>query len=160
MSEHTERAGANPAETEPARMPIDTDRLVGDLSEIHGLLRKAVNFANTPNLDIATSMDVMDTTARLFKATCGAYQLLARLRDEIPETRHRTVIEHVGDRPAATQASLHRAGLRRAAGAPSPEDFDKARQKLRELNALNETSRGTPSENLKTTSGPRVRCPS
>ncbi|MDE1939521.1 MAG: hypothetical protein KGI68_10905 [Alphaproteobacteria bacterium] len=145
MSEHTERAGANPAEANPARMPITTDRLMGDLSEMHGLLRKAVDFANIPSLDISTSMDVMNTTARLFKATCGAYQLLARLRDEIPETRHRTIVERVGER-----------GARPPTGAMH-EDFAEARRKVRELCALNETSRGISSENLKTTSGPRVR---
>ncbi len=145
MSEHIERAGANPAEADPAPMPIATDRLVGDLSEMHSLLRKAVDFANRPNLDITTSMEVMNTTARLFKATCDAYQLLARLRDEIPETRHRTIIERVGDRGARSPATA------------THEDIIEARRKLRELCALNEASRGTSSENLKTTSGPRVR---
>lgn len=150
MSEHTERAGANPAETEPARLPIDTDRLLGDLSEIHGLLRHAAELSNTPNLGVDTRMAAMDTTARLFKATCGAYQLLARLRDEIPETRHRTIVEHVGDQPQST----------RAGATQSHEDFIEMRRKLRELHALNQATGGTPSENLKTTSGPRVRCPS
>jgi hypothetical protein len=151
MSEHIERAGANPAEANPAPMPITTDRLVGDLSEMHGLLRKAVDFANRPSLDVTTSMEVMNTTARLFKATCDAYQLLARLRDEIPETRHRTIVEHVGGRSPSAAAAP------RAASTPTHEDIVKARQKIRELCALNEDSRGTPSENSKTTSGPRVR---
>ncbi len=147
MSEHIERAGANPAEADPARMPTTTDRLMGDLSEMHGLLRRAAGLCNIPNIGVNTQMAAMNTTARVFKATCDAYQLLARLRGEIPETRHRTIVEHVGNQPQGA----------RAAAATTHEEIIEARRKLRELCALDQASRGTPSENLKTTSGPRVR---
>ena len=113
MTNEATRTGANPAEAKAAEDGLShIEQLAADLDGIHALLREAVRVAsNREDYYFQQRMEATAMAARILKACSGAHFVLARLRNEVPESRHRLIVEHArpvqdtGISEAATSAT-------------------------------------------------------
>ncbi len=103
MNDVDTRAGADPAETKCADGPSHRERLATDLAGIHTLLCEVVRVGNDiENYYLPQRFEAMNLAARLLKATSAASMVLARLNNEIPESRHRLIVEHTAPQDGNT----------------------------------------------------------
>ncbi|MGC9953001.1 MAG: hypothetical protein ABSD21_01800 [Rhizomicrobium sp.] len=152
MTDEPTRTGANPTETKPDGEPDRIGRLAVDLDEVHALLHEATEIACKPERGLDTRMEAMNIAARILKACTGAHFVLARLRGEIPESRHRLIVERVAERETAEEEPTPYSYAR-----PTATEIAAERQKSEEARARGEHPFRTPSKNSKTTCGPHVR---
>jgi len=90
MTDESTRAGANPAQIKSAGEPDRIERLAVDLDDVHAMLHEATEIALKSDRGLATRMEAMTIATRILKACSGAHFVLARLKGEVPESRHRS----------------------------------------------------------------------
>jgi hypothetical protein len=150
MTEEPTRAGANPAQVKPAGKTDRIDRLAVDLDEVHAMLHEATEIALKSERGLDTRMEAMNIATRILKACTGAHFVLARLRGEIPESRHRIIVERAaegaGQEPAPYSYAL-----------PTAAEHAAERRKSEEARARGERPFRTVTKISKTTSEPHVR---
>jgi hypothetical protein len=152
MTEDPARAGANPAQAKPAGEPDRIGRLAVDLDEVHALLHEATEIACKYECGLDTRMEAMNIAARILKACTGAHLVIARLKGEIPESRHRLIVERVAEgAPAGEESAPY------SYAAPTAAEIAAERRKNEDARSRGERSFRTPSKILKTTSEPHVR---
>ena len=152
MTEDPTRAGANPAEANPIGEPDRIGRLAVDLDEVHALLHEAAEIACKPERGLDTRMEAMNIAARILKACTGAQFVLARLRGEIPESRHRLIVERVAEgAPAGEEPAPY------SYAAPTAAEIAAERRKTEDARSRDGQPFRPPSKISKTTSGPQVR---
>ncbi len=152
MTDEPTRVGVNPAEAKPAGEPDRIGRLAVDLDEVHAMLHEATEIACKSDRGLATRMEAMNIAARILKAYTGAHFVLARLRGEIPESRHRLIVERVAEGALAADEPAPYSYAR-----PTAVEIAEERRKSEEARSRGEQSHRTPPKILKTTSGPHVR---
>jgi len=148
MTEEPTRAGANPAES--AGEPDRIGRLAIDLDEAHAMLHEAIEVARKSDRGLATRMEAMTIATRILKACTNAHFVLARLKGEIPESRHRLIVERAAE-AAVEEPAPYSYPL------PTAAEHAAERKKYEEARARGEHPYGTPAKILKTTPGPHVR---
>jgi hypothetical protein len=150
MTDEIARAGANPANSvgEPDRI----SRLAIDLDEVHAMLHEATEVACKSNCGLATRMEAMNIAARILKACTSAHFVLARLRGEIPESRHRLIVERVAEGSTGGEEPAPSSYAR-----PTAAEHAAERRKSEEARARGEHPFRTPSKISKTTPEPHIR---
>ncbi len=84
--------------------PNPAASLESDLAEIRLLFRQAVEIGNNMERNVDTRLAMMAAASRLFAATTQGCAVLARLRGEGVETRHRLIVERAEDAPRPVQS--------------------------------------------------------
>jgi len=150
MTDESTRAGANPAQIKSAGEPDRIERLAVDLDDVHAMLHEATEIALKSDRGLATRMEAMTIATRILKACSGAHFVLARLKGEVPESRHRLIVERAAE-AAVEEPAPYSYPL------PTAAEHAAERRKSEEARARGEHPFGTPAKILKTTPGPHVR---
>ena len=152
MTEDPTRAGANPAQANPIGEPDRIGRLAVDLDEVHALLHEATEIACKTDRGLDTRMEAMNIAARILKACTGVQFVLARLRGEIPESRHRLIVERVAEGVPAGEAPAPY-----SYAAPTAAEIAAERRKTEDARLRGDQHFRSSSKISKTTSAPHVR---
>lgn len=146
MTDEPTRAGANPANS--AGEPDRIERLAVDLDEVHAMLHEATEVALKSDRGLATRMEAMNIAARILKACTNAHFVLARLKGEVPESRHRLIVERAAEAAMEEPAPY---------SYPLPTAAEHAAERRKSEEARGERPFRAPSRISKTTPEPHAR---